>query len=339
MDYLPPIDADLCSVLMAAREVELDMLVACIKRKLTQRFTHSAAYLDYHAAQDKDSYRQAYVERMAQSICNLGGHGIANAVRGFKGPRYERILRSLAKRMHLKYPKDTPVESLELAVLGTELGRMWRRLDDQQRDLWMMQQLLHWTQSSAISPDQLQRLSTYFDEQPRHVPIDDLLDGLKDFCVRELDKGEVIYLQFVHCAFSCILLRLTPRGIQMELHSSPQDSCGCDFSLLDLMGARVPRTINSPSLLGLFRLWLRSPASPMPTASHDPNSGLWRFLGNMVHLQPSALFSGGLLLPLMPTLAVAAAGTVVTVATRPSDRVLRPVVLVLACIRLRQLRS
>ncbi len=334
-----PVDESLCAVLDLATEDELDLMTSCLKRRLTQRFTRSQAYLDYQEAGDKEPFRRAYVQRMAQSICHLGGYGVANLVRGFSGPPYERIVRRRAKRLHLKYPKSVAVETLELAILGTELARAWRRLPAGLRDDWMMRQLLHWTRESNITPEQLKRMSAYFDAQPRRVPIDDLLDGLKAYCIRELPDGEMFYLQLIHRVFACVLIRLSPHGLQMELCPYPQQSEGLRFTLCDLLGDSVPRTINSPSLMGIFRLWLRSPASPLPTSSHDPNSGLWRVVSHMMQLQPGALLSSALLFPLVPTLAAAAAGTAFAMATCPADRVLRPVIIVLACIRQRQLRS
>ncbi|MFI3244105.1 MAG: hypothetical protein R3Y56_07630 [Akkermansia sp.] len=333
------VDAVLAAILQGATDEELDLIVACLKRKLTQRLTSSQPYLRYHAAVDKAPFKRAYVERVMASISHLGGHGVANLVRGFQGPPYERILRRTAKRLHLKYAKTSSVESLELAILGTEMARAWRRLNGRQRDAWMMHQLIHWTQDAGISTEQLSLMSAYFDAQPRRLPIDDLLDGLQQYCIRELPAGEELYLQLIHRVFSCVLIRLTPQGLQMELCPYPQQSRGLVYTLFDLMGDSVPRTINSPSLMGMFRLWMRSPASPMPTSSHDPNSGLWRIMANVMHLQPQALLNGALVLPLMPTLVAAAAGTALAIASSPSDRVLRPVIVAIACIRLRQLRS
>ncbi len=331
-----PKDDSLIEVLMSASDEELDFLVTCIRRRQVQQFTRSQAYLDYHSADDRELYRRAYVERMAQSIHNMGGHVFANLFRGLNGPSYELILRRLAKRLRLRYPKDVDADVLERGILGAELARVWRRIKARQRDAWMMQQIIQWTQQEKIDSETLACLSDYFDAQPRQLPIDDLLDGLKVFCIRELPEGELCYLRLIHRVFSCVLVRFTPKGIELQLVGAEPVVDEYTYSLYDLIGDSVPRTVNSPSLLSTLRLWLRSPASPMPTSSHDPNSGLWRVLGNVAHLQPGALLSGVLMVPLVPTVVAAAAGTTIALATRPVDRVLKPVVLFVICLKIRQ---
>lgn len=290
----PPNNAALMAVLQAATEEELDLIVACIKRKLTQRFTASQAYQAYHQAGGKEACRPAYLERMAQSICNLGGHALANVARGFQGPSYEAIVQGDAKRLRLKYPKGAPVELLELSIVGTELARVWRRFKPDERDAWMLQQILRWAQAEGICPEQLRQLSTYLEEQPQHLPLDDLMDGVKRFCLNELPEGEARYRALVSYAFSCILIHLTASGFKLELYASPQSSGSLVFTLAELMGDSVPRTVNSPRLLPQLRLWLRAPAPTLPTSSHDPNSGLWHFLASVMQLQPNAFVGGHL---------------------------------------------
>lgn len=330
-----PSDAALMPVLQSASDEELDLIVACIKRKLTQRFTASEAYRDYHEAVDKAPFRQAYLERMARSICNLGGHVLANVARGFHGPSYEAIVQADARRLRLSYPKGTPLARLELAILGTELARVWRRFKPAERDAWMLQQMLRWAEQEGIDAEQLARLSVYLEEQPQQLALDDLLDGLKLFCLKELPDGKTCYLRLVQYAFSCILVRLQPTGLGLEFYPQPQRPRGVSFTLFELLGDGVPRTVSRPRLLSQVRLWLRAPASPMPTASHDPNSGLWRFLASLVQLQPNAFVASSFALPLVPSLAAATAGTAIALATRPADRIVRPLVVMIACLRLR----
>lgn len=337
------IDIELHAALQGATAEELALIAACLKRKFTERFSHSQAYRDYHEAEDKEPYREAYVQALSHALCLMGGHMVANCWRGWQGVSYRRMMDRQARRLRLRYPKATPLETLERAVLATELSRAWRRLRKGSRDRWMTRQLLDWAQDEQVPIHLLARLKSYFDAQPQQLAVDDMLGYFEQFCQRELPDGERLYQCLIARAFAAIHVILDPKGLRLKLlrraHAPRPHGVECAYTLCELLGHRLPHTINRPRLITLFRLWLRAPASPIPSSSSDPNSGLGRVLLKLLYLQPNSLTSSLAVLPLLPMLAAATAGTAVFLATRPADRVIRPLLLMIICSKQAQLRS
>ena len=128
-------DADLDTVLQEASNEELGPLVQFIKTDDGQELTEQEAFVRYYPN------HQRYVHLISHEIRSLGGHSVANILRGGSGPDYRTVVVDVAKRLKLtisdEEAKDAPIANLEHKILAHVLKDIYGKMDEEQRALFL----------------------------------------------------------------------------------------------------------------------------------------------------------------------------------------------------------
>ncbi len=116
-------DPDLTPVISLASNEDLDPLVGYItKANLTEELTQDERYKMY--APDHCQYKEV-IER---EIRAFGGNSFLNMFRN-SGPSYREIVKDVADKFDVKYPKDSSIEVIEDLILVKMAGKAYEKME------------------------------------------------------------------------------------------------------------------------------------------------------------------------------------------------------------------
>lgn len=125
-------DIELRDILSHATDEELDPILDCILGKDRDGRLGSSLDMDEeYKAHPKEPSR--YWKKVGEEIQLYGGHTMANVLRGH-GVTYHEILVDVAKRVGVKFNKNSPSESIEVLLVQKIFEDAWERLSPADRE-------------------------------------------------------------------------------------------------------------------------------------------------------------------------------------------------------------
>lgn len=120
-------DADLNPVLENANNEQLEVLVAILKKKLSETLSIEDRYKEHYPDHQK------YTDLIAKEIRDFGGNSIANVFRG-EGPPYREIVCDVAKALKAHVDRRSDIDQIEAAILATILSKAFEKMSEENRE-------------------------------------------------------------------------------------------------------------------------------------------------------------------------------------------------------------